>query len=348
MKILKRLFLMVIIAVVFLGTAFFLIPRENMTFVVLDDGFTLYELSDDLVAMPLLKTDTTIVYEDGFAACFEYQDAGQWNWSLVTVEVSTGQKRCIENGQNGRYRIYDYNFHISDGKVYYPVHVVEDHQIVDTYVVEAKMDGSGGGIFQNLKINGFGRFQVGDGRLYYIEEETALPVVYDMETGVEEYLSEKRAALPYGSNYLDDGRFWYMTAEGDMEAYFRGENVDIEFFITGISSKDGSIIEVPYDYSSAWDANYWINDGYLYTFRNWRREEYKVADLYRTNLRTMREECIAEAVPGDVDFPAEITFGRKGLVISGSSLRIADYEWEDFIFYIPYDGSSVKEIIFAE
>lgn len=351
MKHAKRFLLMVLIALFVLGGALWLYPNEDMYFVVSDhDDFTLYEMGDDLVAVPILNTENPIVVEDGIAAWFEYEDASHSRWNLVTYNLATGEKRCIENGTVDGYEGGFDNLQLSDGYAYYPYLVSEEQRLIDAYIVEAKLDGSGGRVFRDLKYFGWA-FQVLDGKLYYIEYDasdpynvSSRPVVYDMETGTEEYLSDREAWMPFGYFYLNRGRFWYVTAEENLENY---EAVDeIPLFLSGISLKNGDVVEIPY--ANKFMGNHWINDGYLYTFRNWRQEEYTVADLYQTNLRTQRSKCIAEGIPIDENYPPDITFGKRGMVILGSSRRIDNLDHAEFSLYILYDGSAISKICFSE
>ena len=352
MKYIKRMLLMAAISAVAV-CIMLLLPmnqRENMTFVLLsDDGYTLYEMKDDLVAVPILNTENKIVMEDGVAAYFEYEDAGHFNWSLVTVDLSTGQKRCIANGENNNeHKVHAQFLCISDGTVYYPYFVLDYEKIIDTHVVEAKLDGSGGRIFTDLKINGFGIFDALDGKLFYMEQETAKPVIFDLQTEVEEYLSEEPATFCYEVTWLEKDRFWYLTTDGDLTAYYRGEALgEIHFYVTGVSHKNGNTKKVLFPYSpERHDLNYWINDGYLYTFRDGRQEERWVADLYRMNLNTQQETCIAEGLIYDQNFPPSLSFGNRGIVVKDTIGTENGYE--EIVYYVNYDGSGIEDITFSE
>lgn len=342
----KRIFFMSLLIVAGFSAIHWLMPREQVTFTIIEGQNTvLYGLDDTLTATVLWSAPECITYADGTACYIVYDDDTLTSWSLMAADVASGLTRSIgEGAQEGH--IADYRTVLSASHVYLPVSVSENSRIVDTYIMEFALDGSGGRIFRDLNFSLFSPLHVTDETLCYIDEETMTPMAFHMDTGQTQILSDKPVLWLGNWTYVDDGRFWYVTAEGDAAAYWEGTSTDLVVNLSGISLKDGSVTTVPLKTYLTDGGDYWLHDGYLYTFQNRRLisegTTQTYADLYQMDVNTRNERCICQEVPYNDNFPPNFNFGKRGIVVTDTILTVQGYE--ETIYYIPYDGSGATPV----
>lgn len=323
-----------------------LTPREQVLFTgIKNHNMVLYSLDDTLTATALCSVPEHITYADGTAYYVAYDSDTGADWSLIAVDVASGLKRSIGESTQADH-VADHRIVLSGDNVYLPVSVSENGRIIDTYIMEFALDGTGGRIFQDLNFSLFSQLHAADETLYYIDEDTMNPVAFHMDTGQIQILSDKPMLILGSWTYIDDGRFWYVTAEGDAAAYWMGTSTGLEVFLSGISLEDGTVTMIPLKTYLTDGSDYWLHDGYLYTMQNRRlisdETTQTYADLYQMDVDTGNERCICQEVPYDNNFPPAFTFGKRGIVVTDTILTQQDYK--ETVYYIPYDGSGARPV----
>lgn len=337
-RICKRLLLMVLLTMAAFVAIYVLTPREELLFTMLAPGeggqvnTVLFSLNDDMQVQPLLETPNPAAYGDGLACYVEFRNEDHTNWAVITADLETGQKKTIGEGAAPDETVFGNQLILADGHVYLSVCRTENSRIVDIRIQEFNLDGSEGRIFQNVKYDLCSVLHGADGKLFYVDPETGRPIALDLDTGTEQFLWDQRAFFSFEFTYLDSGCFWYVTADGDTGT---GEAMAA---LTGVPLEDGIVATIPLA-GYLEDSNYWIHDGFLYRFRDRRRIEDEMltyGDLWQTDLDTLQERCLCEALPYDNNFPPELFFGEKGIVATDS--LFTGQNWKETANYIPYDG----------
>lgn len=320
---------------------------EDMTFTYYDsDGkWRLFHLDGELNPELLWEGENRIAYEDGVAVYVGLTDSVRWD----LLAVKNGEKTVLIEGMGTGHNYNAARLQLVDGNIYVPLHTItENNQIIDIPLLICSLGGTQQRIMTDMNLNPFGLYQVLDEKVYYLENDTWLPMVYDLKTGEKQALPELEPILISTYTYIDDGRFWYAWADGDLEAYDRDELEELHVYVVGISAEDEDVIKVPFD---EWldNSDYYVHDGWLYYFRNRRLADYEdpadtVAELYRKNIKTLKEECICTEITYDNNFPPALTFGKNGIVYIDEVWEGEQAGYVQRFWYIPYDGSGKIEL----
>lgn len=339
-KVLSTLF-MSIVSILVLFT-FEQTMGENMTFWVIgeDSSFSLYHLDDQLNTKFILKADY-IAYQDGTAVYLE--DDG-FQWTLLALSSESDTPLRLAAGDSLTSRPVGFRIQIQDGYAYIPVDILDERNSVsDHYLLECSLDGAVCQEIYGLNFDIWNNFHVRNGSVYYVEmveSDQDHVMCYDLKTGELTCLTELDVVGFSWISYLDQDVLWRLTQEG----YFSARDTNTIVYATGYSLKDGTISNIFLnDYKTTDDTNFWVNDGFLYCFKNRRFSEIgTVADLWEINADTGAETCVRTTLPYDNNFPPDVFFGKKGLVLSDEV-----YNGENYIptlKYISYDGRKLLEL----
>lgn len=339
-KVFSALF-MAIISVLVLFT-FGQTMGENMTFWVIgeDGSFSLYHLDDHLNTEFILKADY-ISYQDGTAVYLE--DDG-FQWTLLALPSESDTPLRLAAGDSLTSRPVGFQMQIQDGYAYIPVGILDEHNSISSqYLLECSLDGSVCQKIYGLNFDIWNNFHVQNGKVYYVEMVESAPdhvMCYDLKTGELTCLTELDVVGFSWISFLDQDVLWRLTQKGNLS----DPDTDTIVYATGYSLKDDSVSNFFLnDYKATDDTNFWVNDGFLYCFRNRRFSETgTVADLWKINAATGAETCVCTAIPYDNNFPPDVFFGKKGLILSDEV-----YDGENYIptlKYISYDGRELVEL----
>lgn len=317
--------------------------NENMTFWIIGEkGLCyLYRLDEGMNTELVLSADYIAYGDDTAVYC---EDDGL-RWTLQALETGTDTPILLAAGNSLTNRPAGAQIRIQDGYAYIPVSILDESKsVVDQYLLECSLDGTVSREICGLKFDIWNNFHVQNGNVYYIEMvESAQDRVmcYELKTGITTCLTELNVVGFSPFSYLDSNVLWRLTQEG------RLSDMDTAVYATGYRLKDGAVTHILLnDYKATDDTNFWVNDGFVYCFRNRRLSEDgssgMVADLWRINGVTGAKVCIRKALPYDNNFPPNIFFGRRGFVISDEQ-----YDGDRYIStlkYINYDGSELVEL----
>lgn len=316
---------------------------ENMTFCVIgeDGSFYLYHLDDEMNPVLLLNADY-IAYKDKTAV---YLENDGFRWTLHALRTDSDTPIQLAEGDALTDRPVGFQIKIQDGHAYIPVDILDERKsVVDHYLLECALNGKAYQQIYGLNLDLWNNFHVQNGNVYYIEMVESEPdrlMCYDLKTGKTTCLTRMDVVFFSAGSYLDRNVLWELTQDGNLS------DPDTNVYATGYSLKNGTETRLFLnDYKTTDDTNFWVNDGFLYFFRDRRLcEDGKggmVADLWRINTSTGKETCVHMELPYDNNFPPDIFFGRNGLVLVDEI-----YDGEDYVStlkYIRYDGSETETV----
>lgn len=346
-KIIWPILVVILLAVVLLAYGWN--RGEDMTFWVIgeDRTFYLYHLDDEMNAELILNADY-VAYGNDSAV---YLQADGFRWTLYALRLGDTSPVLLAEGDSLKTNPVGFRIQIQDGYAYIPVRVMDETKsVTDTYLLECALNGSECRELYGLELDIWYNFHVQDGKVYYvemIESDEDRIMSYDLKTEKLACLGELDVVSFTGGSYLDQGVLWRITKEGDLS------EPDSEFtaYATGFSLKDGTKTNLLLnDYRTTDDTNFWVNDGFVYCFRDRRLSEDEksgiVADLWKINAATGAETCIRMELPYDNNFPPDIFFGKEGLILSDEELDGERYVAT--LKYISYDGSELVELDIPE